>query len=204
MQQSEAFDAVVVGAGVVGLAIAKALAHQGAEVLVLERERNFGLGTSSRNSEVLHAGLYYPPGTLKAKLCVEGRRKLYEYCKLRNIYAEPLGKLVVATSAREVQTLHDIAGVARLNGVTDIQLIDGHMATRLEPELRCESALLSPSTGIVDSGSLMEALATDCVDRGVTLAFNTQFRSAEKKARSLSSQPKTQITMVLSRTAPSK
>jgi L-2-hydroxyglutarate oxidase LhgO len=150
-------------------------------VLVLERERKVGLGTSSRNSEVLHAGLYYPPGTLKAKLCVEGRRKLYEYCRLRNVYAELLGKLVVATSARELQTLHDIASVARRNGVTDIQLIDGSMATRLEPELRCEAALLSPSTGIVDSGSLMEALATDCVDRGVTLAFNTEFQSAEKK-----------------------
>lgn len=181
MPDCEIFDVVVVGAGVVGLAVARALAHQGAEVLVLEREGNFGLGTSSRNSEVVHAGLYYPPGTLKARLCVEGRRKLVEYCKLREIYAEPLGKLIVATSAREVPTLHNIASVAHRNGVTDVQFISGRMATLMEPELRCESALLSPSTGIVDSGSLIQALASDCVNRGVTLAFNTSFQSAAKR-----------------------
>lgn len=163
-------DAVVIGAGVVGLAVARALARQGLEVLVLESENAIGTGTSSRNSEVIHAGIYYPAGSLKARLCVRGKALLYAYCAEKGIGHARLGKLIVATSADQVQQLPAIAAKAQANGVHDLQLIDAARARELEPELACHSALLSPSTGIVDSHALMLALQGDMEAAGGMLA----------------------------------
>lgn len=144
-------DCVVVGAGVVGLAVARALALAGREVMVLEAEDAIGTGTSSRNSEVIHAGIYYPQGSLKAMLCVRGKELLYRYCETRGVEHRRCGKLIVATSAEQVQQLHGIQAKAAANGVADLQWLQAAEAKALEPALHCKAALLSPSTGIVDS-----------------------------------------------------
>ncbi|MGM9427133.1 NAD(P)/FAD-dependent oxidoreductase [Hydrogenophaga sp. MI9] len=159
-------DAVVIGAGVVGLAAARALALSGREVLVLERESGIGMGTSSRNSEVVHAGIYYPTGSLKARLCVQGRDLLYAYCAERGIAHRRCGKLIVAHSPSQVAGLQAIADKARANGVADLALLTADEAGALEPQLRCAAALLSPSTGIVDSHGLMLALQGDLENAG--------------------------------------
>jgi L-2-hydroxyglutarate oxidase LhgO len=172
-------DCVVVGAGVVGLAIARELALAGREVIVAEAGGAIGTATSSRNSEVIHAGIYYPEGSLKARLCVEGRHLLYAYCESHNVPAKRLGKLIVATSASQVAGLEAIAAKARANGVDDIALIDRKAALELEPHLHCEAALISPSTGIVDSHSLMLAYQGDAEHAGATIAFNTPLVSGE-------------------------
>mgnify|MGYP005750904011 CR=1 FL=1 len=169
----EHVDCVVIGAGVVGLACARALAAAGREVIVLEAGERFGGGISSRNSEVIHAGLYYPPGSLKAQLCVRGRELLYAYCRERSIAHRRCGKLVVATSAAQIDELERIAARARANGVDDLQFIDRAEAARMEPQLNCEAALLSPSTGIVDSHGLMLALLGDAEADGAILVLNT-------------------------------
>ena len=148
-------DCIVVGAGVVGLAIARALALSGREVMVVESAEGIGTGTSARNSEVIHAGIYYPAGSLKAKLCVQGRHLLYEYCASHGIGHKRLGKLIVATSEEEISTLDGIMQKARINGVDDMELLSAAQAKALEPALSCTAALLSPSTGIVDSHGLM-------------------------------------------------
>jgi L-2-hydroxyglutarate oxidase LhgO len=163
-------DAVVIGAGVVGLAVARALAQSGLEVLVLEAENAIGTGISSRNSEVIHAGIYYPAGSLKARMCVRGKALLYAYCADKGIAHARLGKLIVATSADQVEQLPAIAAKARANGVHDLQLLDASQARALEPQLACHSALLSPSTGIVDSHGLMLALQGDMEQAGGMLA----------------------------------
>lgn len=147
----DSVDVVVIGAGVVGLACAKQLAEAGREVIVLERETAFGTGISARNSEVIHAGLYYPPGSLKAALCVQGRRALYTYCAERGIAHRRIGKLVVASRAPQLPALEAIAARARANGVGDLRLLDGAGVRALEPELDAAGGLFSPSTGIVDS-----------------------------------------------------
>lgn len=154
-------DVVVVGAGVVGLAAARALAMSGREVLVLERESCIGTGTSARNSEVIHAGIYYPAGSLKAQLCVQGRQMLYAYCAERGIAHQRCGKLIVAHTPSQVAGLPAIQAKARANGVGDLVLLRADQAQGLESALRCEAALLSPSTGIVDSHGLMLALQGD-------------------------------------------
>ena len=159
-------DAVVIGAGVVGLAAARALALSGREVLVLEREGGIGMGTSSRNSEVIHAGIYYPTGSLKARLCVQGRELLYAYCAERGIAHRRCGKLIVAHTPSQVSGLQAIADKAWANGVADLTLLTGGEARALEPQLRCAAALLSPSTGIVDSHGLMLALQGDLENAG--------------------------------------
>lgn len=159
-------DVVVIGAGVVGLAVARALACSGREVLVLERERAIGMGTSSRNSEVIHAGIYYPTGSLKARLCVQGRAQLYAYCEARGIAHRRCGKLIVAQTPSQVAGLAGIAAKACANGVDDICFLDAGEARALEPALQCEAALLSPSTGIVDSHGLMLALQGDLENAG--------------------------------------
>ncbi|MDD2547191.1 MAG: FAD-dependent oxidoreductase, partial [Burkholderiaceae bacterium] len=146
---SETVDCVVIGAGVVGLAVARALALAGREVLVLEAEKAIGTGTSSRNSEVIHAGLYYPTGSLKALLCVRGRAMLYAYCEERGIAHHRCGKLLVATSERQKDGLRSIQAQAALNGVHDLQWLTRETACALEPALECVAALHSPSTGIV-------------------------------------------------------
>jgi L-2-hydroxyglutarate oxidase LhgO len=166
-------DCIVAGAGVVGLAVARALAQAGREVLVLEAAEAMGTGTSSRNSEVIHAGLYYPPGSLKARLCVAGRQALYAYCGTRGIPHRRCGKLIVATDEAEIATLGDIATRAAANGVDDLRLLGAAEATALEPAIACVAALHSPSTGIVDSHALMQALEADAAVAGATVVFRT-------------------------------
>ncbi len=166
-------DCVVIGAGVVGLAIARALAQSGREVLVAEATEAIGTGTSSRNSEVIHAGIYYPAGSLKARLCVRGKHLLYAYCAERGIPHKRLGKLIVATSAEQAAQLEGIAQRARANGVDDLQFISCEDAMRLKPALRCTAALVSPSTGIVDSHALMLAYQGDAENAGAQCVFHT-------------------------------
>ena len=166
-------DAVVVGAGVVGLAVARALALQGREVLVLEAADAIGTGTSARNSEVIHAGMYYAPGSLKAQLCVQGKQMLYAYCAERGIGHQRCGKLIVATDAGQLAQLENIRAQAAANGVLDLVLLDRAGARALEPQLECTGALLSPSTGIVDSHALMLALLGDLEHAGGVLALNS-------------------------------
>ncbi|PKO61303.1 MAG: FAD-dependent oxidoreductase [Betaproteobacteria bacterium HGW-Betaproteobacteria-18] len=171
-------DCVVVGAGVVGLAVARALALQGREVLVLEAANAIGTGTSSRNSEVIHAGIYYAPGSLKARLCVQGRALLYDYCQERGINHRRCGKLIVATSSAQVAQLQGIADQALRNGVADLRLLSDEEARQIEPQLVCQAALLSPSTGIVDSHGLMLALLGDLENAGGVLALNSPLEKA--------------------------
>lgn len=166
-------DCIVVGAGVVGLAVARALAIAGRDVLILEAADAIGTETSSRNSEVIHAGLYYPPDGLKARFCVPGRRALYAYCMSRGVPHRRSGKLVVATSADETARLESIAERARTNGVDDLELISAAAALTLEPALHCHAALHSPSTGIVDSHRLMQAYLGDAEAAGATLVLRS-------------------------------
>ncbi|HEX3943435.1 MAG TPA: NAD(P)/FAD-dependent oxidoreductase [Rhizomicrobium sp.] len=166
-------DCIVIGAGVIGLAVARSLARTGREVFILERERRFGMHTSSRNSEVIHAGIHYEPNSLKARLCVAGRDLLYAYCAERGIPHRRCGKFTVATSAAQVATLEKIAANARLSGVQDLTWLDGSQARRAEPQLQCVRALASPSTGIIDSHSLMQALLADAEAAGATIAYGT-------------------------------
>ena len=166
----EKIDCAVIGAGVIGLAVARKLAAAGREVLLLEAESAFGTVTSARNSEVIHAGIYYPTGSLKARLCVEGRRLLYAYCSERGIGHRRCGKLIVATGEPQAQELAAIAAKARANGVDDLRLLAGDEARALEPALECTAALLSPSTGIIDSHDLMLALLGDAERDGAVLA----------------------------------
>lgn len=167
----------MIGAGVVGLAIARALARGGREVVILERERHFGMHTSSRNSEVIHAGIHYIPGSLKARLCVSGRDLLYRYCTERGIGHRRCGKLTVATSEEQLATLEKIEINARASGVFDLQWFDAEQAARAEPQLQCLRALWSPSTGIIDSHAYMEALLADAEASGAIIAYGTQVAS---------------------------
>lgn len=162
---------VVIGAGVVGLAVARACAQRGWETVVVEAENTIGTGTSSRNSEVIHAGIYYPQGSLKARLCVEGRQLLYAYCEQKGIAFKRCGKLIVATSEDQRETLQTIRKAAVANGVTDLRWLDRGEACELEPALHCVAALESPSTGIIDSHGLMLALQGDIEAAGGMLAF---------------------------------
>ncbi|KAG4080923.1 hypothetical protein HA402_010094 [Bradysia odoriphaga] len=166
-------ECIVVGAGAVGLAIARALALSGREVLVAEAAEGIGTVTSARNSEVIHAGIYYPTGSLKAGLCVRGKEMLYDYCVQRGIAHQKLGKLIVATDATQAAQLDGIAQRARANGVHDLERLSGAAARQLEPALQCSAALLSPSTGIVDSHGLMLAYQGDAENAGAQCVFHT-------------------------------
>ena len=166
-------EAVVVGAGVIGLAVARALALAGHEVIVLERAYTIGFETSSRNSEVIHGGLYYPAGSLKALGCVEGRERLYAYCHDHGVPHAQLGKLIVATSEEEIPGVEKIEAAARANGVTNLEWLSASEAQRMEPELNCVAALLSPSTGIIDSHALMLAYQGEAEAAGAVVAFRT-------------------------------
>jgi L-2-hydroxyglutarate oxidase LhgO len=174
-------DAVVVGAGVVGLAAARALAMQGMEVLILEAEAGIGSGVSSRNSEVIHAGLYYPAGSLKARACVRGRSLMYAYCEERGVAHRRCGKLVVATGADDGHKLDTLLAHGFNNGVHELRRISAAEARELEPALACTGALLSPSSGIVDSHALMLALLGDAEHAGALLALNTRVTSAHRE-----------------------
>ncbi|HEY2464611.1 MAG TPA: NAD(P)/FAD-dependent oxidoreductase [Steroidobacteraceae bacterium] len=170
-------DCIVVGAGVIGLAAAKALSRRGREVVILESERHFGMHTSSRNSEVIHAGIHYPPNSLKARLCVAGRDLLYRYCAERGIPHRRCGKFTVATDATQLATLESIESNARASGVLDLEWLDGSEARRAEPELQCIRALSSPSTGIIDSHVLMQSLLADAEADGANVAYDTEVTS---------------------------
>jgi len=173
---------IVFGAGVVGLAVARQLALLGQEVILLESEDAFGTGTSSRNSEVIHAGIYYPAGSLKAQLCVAGRQSLYAYCQERSVPHQRCGKLIVATTPEQVAQLSGIQAKAKANGVTgtdELVLLSSQEAKALEPQLRCEAALWSPATGIVDSHALMLSYLGDFENAGGLLALNSKFSAAQ-------------------------
>ncbi|MGB3899656.1 MAG: NAD(P)/FAD-dependent oxidoreductase [Mesorhizobium sp.] len=167
-------ETIVIGAGVVGLAVARRLAMLGQDVLILEQADAIGTHTSSRNSEVIHAGLYYTPGSLKAQLCLSGRDALYAYCKQRDVAAKKVGKLIVAVSPDEVTALETLLGRARTNGVEDVTLLDKAEARRIEPEVECFGALYSPSSGIVDSHALMLALLGDAEAYGASCVLRTR------------------------------
>ncbi len=154
----EKLDCIVVGAGVMGIAIARRLALAGREAVVLEAESSIALHTSSRHSEVIHAGIYYPESSLKAKLCVAGRELLYRYCEDRQVPFRRTGKIIVATESSDVALLRKYADQASVNGVDDMRWLSRSDVLKLEPAIECESALLSPSTGIIDSHSYMLAL----------------------------------------------
>lgn len=167
---TEKVDCIVIGAGVVGLACARALALAGREVIVLEEADSIGTHTSSRNSEVIHAGIYYTPGSLKASCCVRGKQLLYRYCGERGVAHRRCGKLIVATAPAQVAALHRIQAQAAANGVDDLRLLTQQEANAMEPDLRCVAALYSPSTGIIDSHGLMLAYQGEAEDRGAMLA----------------------------------
>jgi L-2-hydroxyglutarate oxidase LhgO len=172
-------DAVVVGAGIVGLAVARALAMSGREVVILEAEDAIGTHTSSRNSEVIHAGIYYPRGSLKAVSCVRGKALLYEYVESHGVPCRRCGKLIVATDASQVAELEAIRKRAHDNGVTDVEFIPVETARQWEPELRCVAALHSPSTGIIDSHALMLAYLGDAEAHGAMLALKSRLLGAD-------------------------
>jgi len=169
----ERVDCIVIGAGVVGLAVARRLALEGREVVVLEAEEAIGTHTSSRNSEVIHAGIYYTPGSLKAKLCVQGKLALYRYCEEHGVAHRRCGKLIVAASDVQCPALEKLHAQAQANGVGDLQWLNGAQALAMEPQLACVAALFSPSTGIIDSHGLMLAYQGDAQARGAAIALRS-------------------------------
>jgi L-2-hydroxyglutarate oxidase LhgO len=175
-------ECVVIGAGVIGLAVARRLAQAGREVIILEAAEGIGTVTSSRNSEVIHAGIYYPAGSLMARMCVRGKRALYAYCRDHGIPHRNCGKLIVATTPKETEKLQSIKAHAAANGVDDLQTLGGEAARALEPALNCDAALLSPSTGIIDSHAFMLALLGDAEDAGAACAFHTPVLHARARA----------------------
>lgn len=174
MEHAEALDVLVIGAGVVGLACARALARAGHEVLVLERHRSIGTETSSRNSEVIHAGIYYPTGSLRARLCVAGREQLYRYCAERGVPHRRCGKLIVATDAAQRDTLRQYQRQARANGAGELRWLERAELLALEPQLDALAAVRSDATGIIDSHAFMLALQGDLEAAGGLIAFGTE------------------------------
>lgn len=173
MSSPEVIDAIVIGAGVVGLAIGRSLAGSGRDTLIIERNRNVGEETSSRNSGVIHSGIYYPAHSLKARLCVRGRKQLYDYCGARGIAHRRCGKLIVA-GGHQVEALDALQSKGVENGLSDLQWLGNDDARGVEPEVRCEAALYSPSTGIVDVHELMVALLGDFEALGGTVVLETE------------------------------
>ncbi|XWS57182.1 hypothetical protein CRYUN_Cryun09bG0151300 [Craigia yunnanensis] len=169
----EKADCVVIGAGIVGVAVARELSLKGKEVLVLDSAPTFGTATSSRSSQVIHAGIYYLPNSLKARFCVRGRHLLYQYCSQRGIPHKQIGKLIVATGASEIPKLNQLFNRGIRNGVEGLRMLDASEAIKMEPELHCVKALLSPASGIVDSHSLMLSLVGEAETKGITFSYNT-------------------------------
>ena len=176
-------DVVIVGAGVVGLACAAAIAEQGLEVLVLEQHAVIGNETSSRNSEVIHAGIYYPTGSRKAQLCVRGKHKLYEYCAAHQIPHRRCGKLIVATTEAQRTTVQGYVDQARANGVDDLQWLSADQVAAMEPAVRCVGGVYSPSTGIIDSHALMVQLQADAEACGAWVALCQTVAEIEASAQ---------------------
>jgi L-2-hydroxyglutarate oxidase LhgO len=179
-------DCLVVGAGVVGLATARALALAGREVVIAEAAEGIGTQTSARNSEVIHAGIYYPPGSLKARVCVEGRKRLYDYLRERGLPHRACGKLIVGTHAGQRPALETIAARAEASGVGSLRWVDAAEARELEPEVTCEIALFSPETGVVDSHALMLSLLGECEAAGGSLALNTPITAWRREGEGFS------------------
>jgi L-2-hydroxyglutarate oxidase LhgO len=181
----ESVECLVVGAGVIGLAVARALARAGREVIVVESESGIGAGISSRNSEVIHAGIYYRTGLDKTRLCVDGKAMLYAFCREFGVPHKRCGKLLVAVNAGEVAKLAAIKAQAEANGVTDLVWLSGEEARALEPPLVAEHALLSPSTGIIDAHAFMLALRGDAEAHGALFAFQTSVLAGQAGQRGL-------------------
>jgi L-2-hydroxyglutarate oxidase LhgO len=173
---------LVIGAGVVGLAVARATALKGHEVVVAEAQAAIGTGISSRNSEVIHAGMYYATGTLRARHCALGRRMLYEFCASHGVPHRKCGKLIVAANAVEIEKIESIAAQGKINGVEGLELIGGNAARTIESELTCLGALHSPETGIIDSHAYMLALRGDIEDAGGAIALRTPVIGAARKS----------------------
>ncbi len=179
----DSVEAVVIGAGVIGLAVARELALRGHETLILEAEPRIGAGASSRNSEVIHAGIYYPPGSLKARLCIAGRDRLYEFCRSRGVAQRRLGKLIVADRT-QLGVLERLAANARANGI-GLQWLDASGVQALEPELVCEAALHSPLSGILDVHAFMLALLAEAEGHGATLLCRSRVTGLMPEGRSV-------------------
>ena len=177
----EKVDCLVIGAGVVGLAVANSLAKDGRSVLVIERHDSFGRETSSRNSEVIHGGMYYPTGSLKAILCVEGRRFLYDFCCSHNIPYKKTEKIIVATNREEIPALEKLFQLGNANGVEGLRLITKEEIKCFEPHVFGVVALYSPETGIIDSHRFMSCLATLAQERGAIIAYNSEFLQARQE-----------------------
>jgi L-2-hydroxyglutarate oxidase LhgO len=175
----EQVDCVVIGAGVVGLAIARAAALSGREVIVLEAAETIGTHTSSRNSEVIHAGLYYPKGSLKARFCVEGKERLYQYCAEHGVAHQRIGKVVVAADESEVEAVRSYVAKAEANGVHDLRWLSAAELREVEPAVVCVAGFLSPSTGIIDSHAFMLALQGDAENHGAGVVFLSPVESGE-------------------------
>lgn len=183
----ERIPCVVIGGGAVGLAIGKAMSRAGVYTMVLEKHSTFGTENSSRNSEVLHAGLYYPVGSAKARFCNEGKNKLLEYMKERSIPHSQCGKLVIASTAAEIPILHKICNNGSSNGLDDLRMIPLDEARALEPSVSCVAAMLSPFTGIFDSHSLMLNYVTDIEDQGSNVVYNCEVQNVSRNRVATSS-----------------
>jgi L-2-hydroxyglutarate oxidase LhgO len=179
---TERVGSIVVGAGVIGLAVARALALRGLAPLVLEGETHFGTWTSSRNSEVIHAGIYYPPGSLKAELCVAGKAQLYDFCKAHGVPHKVIGKLYFAHDETQRDELETIVQRAQEAGVNDLEPLDRAAVRKLEPELDCAAALLSPSTGIIDSHAFMLALLGEAEAHDAMLVTGSRIKQITRRA----------------------
>ena len=177
----ERVDCLIIGAGVVGLAAARRVSSEGRSCVVVDRLEKFGQGISSRNSEVIHAGLYYPKNSLKSEFCVRGNRLLYDYCRTHHIPVSKCGKIVVATNAEECEKLSSLMQAGMMNGVNDLSLLSGHEVARLEPNVRAKSGLLSPSSGIIDSHSLMVSLVGEVLDASGVVVGNTDIKRITPK-----------------------
>ena len=175
----EKIDCAVIGAGVVGLAVARALAQAGREGVILEAEDAIGTHTSSRNSEVIHAGIYYPTGSLRAQLCVAGRRRLYEYCAQKNVNHKRCGKVIVACDETELDGLKKYHEQATVNGVEGLEWLDRDRLAELEPAVKCVRGFLSPNTGVIDSHGLMLAYLGDAEEAGAMLALRSPVQSGK-------------------------
>jgi len=181
----ERVECIVVGAGVVGIAVARAIASRGREVVVLESETHIGTGVSSRNSGVIHAGIYYANDSLKARVCVRGKHALYQFCEAHGVAHARIGKLIVATDTAQLPALRALRERARGNGVDDLEYLEPARVAELEPAVRCAGALLSPSTGIVDAHEYMLALQGDAERHGALFALGTGFVGASVEPRGL-------------------
>jgi L-2-hydroxyglutarate oxidase LhgO len=174
-------DVVVIGAGVVGLACAAESAMHGLRTVIVEKHESFGMETSSRNSEVIHSGIYYPTGSLKARLCVQANKNLYSECERLGVWTRKCGKLIVAVTSEEIRPLEKLYARGIENGIDGMQILDAHEAKKLEPSITCSAAIFLPSTGILDSHELMKSYLTEAKGYGADVVFNITFLAAERK-----------------------